>query len=117
MVIENTISVGNLITIGSGIILWIITLVLAWSKFDTRMTMLEFRVTLIETTLEKIALILEKFTTSEKENVLLKTEVAALHANYTKLNDTVEELRRGKGWIQTGRYQGVDAEYPRTGNN
>lgn len=116
MTVETTISIGNLITIASMVALWLITLAVAWTKFGGRMDMLEFRIKLMEDTLVRVAQVLEKFTASEKELLLLKTEVTALQADYTTLNVTVEELRRGKGWIQSGRYYGVDGEYPRSVN-
>lgn len=114
MTVDPTISIGNLITIFAMVVIWIITLTVAWTKFGGRMDMLEFRVKLMEDTLTKVALVLDKFTANEKEVLLLKTEVAALQADYSVLNITVEELRRGKGWIQNGRYIGVDGEYPRS---
>lgn len=114
--LDPTISFGNILTIVFGAIVWVVTLSVAWTKFGSRMDMIEFRIKLMEDTLAKIELILEKFSANEKDVLLLKSEMAALQLDYATLNTTVEELRRGKGWIQTGRYIGVDAEYPRTGN-
>lgn len=113
MIFEPTISAGNLITISFGTIIWIITLAVAWTKFGGRMDMLEFRVKLVEDTLEKIATVLEKFTANEKEMALLKQEVAALQVEYSTLHSTVEGLRRGEGFIQGPRRGNIDGEHTR----
>lgn len=114
--IDTTINVWNILMVFFGAVVWIVTIAIAWTKFGGRMDMLEFRINLMEDTLVKISLVLDKFTSNEKDVILLKSEVVALQADYAVLNTTVEELRRGKGWIQSGRYVGVDAEYPRSGN-
>lgn len=113
MTFDATISAGNLITILFGTIIWVITLAVAWTKFGGRMDMLEFRVKLVEDTLAKIAAVLEKFTTNEKEVALLKQEVVALQENYSSLHSTVEGLRKGEGFIQAPRRANVDGEYSR----
>lgn len=113
MTFDATISAGNLITILFGAIVWVITLAVAWTKFGGRMDMLEFRVKLVEDALERIAIILEKFSTNEKEVALLKQEVSALQVDYSTLHSTVEGLRKGEGFIQTPRRGNVDGEYSR----
>lgn len=113
MTFDATISAGNIITILFGVVIWIITLAVAWTKFGGRMDILEFRVKLVEDTLERIALVLEKFTTNEKEVALLKQEVAALQVDFSTLHMTVEGLRKGEGYIQNPRRANLDGEYKR----
>ena len=71
MTFDLSINAGNLITILFGAIIWVVTLAVAWTKFGGRMDMLEFRVELVEKTLERIAEVLEKFSVNEKEVALL----------------------------------------------
>jgi hypothetical protein len=113
MTFDPSINAGNLITILFGAIIWVVTLTVAWTKFGGRMDMLEFRVELVEKTLGRIADVLEKFATSEKEVALLKQEVAALQVDYSTLYTTVEGLRKGEGYIQSVRRSNVDGEYSR----
>lgn len=110
MTFDASISAGNLITIVFGVIVWVITLAVAWTKFGGRMDLLEFRVELVEKTLVRIADVLEKFNVNEREVALLKQEVTALQVDYSALNATVEGLRKGEGYIQTRRAN-LDGEY------
>lgn len=110
---DPTISAGNLITIGFGVVVWGITLTVAWTKFGGRMDMMDFRIGLMEKALEDIAEVLKKFNTSETDIIVLKKELAALQLEYSTLNQTVEDLRRGNGWISSNRRNSVDGEYPK----
>jgi len=40
------------------------------------------------------------------------TKIDTLSAQYTLLQRTVEDLRRGDGWIGSSSRRGVDGEYP-----
>lgn len=113
MTFDASISAGNLITIISGIVLWTITIAIAWTKFGGRMDMLEWRVKAVEDTLERITTVLEKFTTNETELALLKQHVAAIQTDLTTLHETVEGLRKGEGFIQSPRRSNMDGEYKR----
>ena len=113
--LDTTINLGSVLTMVFGLVVWMITIAVAWTKFGSRMDMLEFRVKLMEDTLAAIKQVLEKFNTNEKDTALLKVEVAALHVDFAELNKTVEGLRRGEGFIQAGRRANVDGEYSRPG--
>lgn len=113
MTFDATISAGNLITIVFGVVIWAITLAVAWTKFGGRMDLLEFRVELVEKTLTRIADVLEKFNVNEREVALLKQDMSALQGDYSTLHATVEGLRRGEGFIQAPRRSNVDGEYSR----
>lgn len=113
MTFDPTINAGNIITILFGVVIWAVTLAVAWTKFGGRMDMLEFRVGLVETALEKIADVLEKFSTNERDVALLKQEVSALQVDYSTLHSTVEGLRKGEGYIQQPRRGNIDGEYKR----
>lgn len=97
----------NLTTI-IGIVVWVITLTVAWTKFGGRMDMLEYRVSNLETAVTKIANAMERFADNGTELKLLKQELAAIQTNFTMLNQTVEDLRRGRAWVQ----KDLDREYP-----
>ncbi len=112
MTFDASISAGNLLTILFGIIVWVITLAVAWTKFGGRMDLLEFRVELVEKTLVRIADVLEKFNVNEREVALMKQEVSALQVDYSVLHATVEGLRKGEGYIQVRRAN-LDGEYKR----
>lgn len=113
MTFDTSISAGNLITILIGVVVWVITLTVAWTKFGGRMDMIEFRVLRVEETLERIATVLEKFSNSEKDMALMKRDVSALQLDFATLNATVEGLRKGEGFIQAPRRANVDGEYLR----
>lgn len=108
---DPTVSAGNLLTIGMGVIVWGITLTVAWTKIGGRLDMLDFRMGLMEKALNDIAEILKRFQASETDIVLLKKELVALQVDYSELNKTVEDLRRGNGWISNPR-QSISGEYP-----
>ncbi|MDI3563570.1 hypothetical protein [Bradyrhizobium sp. Arg816] len=113
MTFDPTINAGNLITIVLGVVIWTVTLAVAWTKFGGRMDMLEFRVGLVEDALGKIAAVLDKFSANEREVALLKQEVSALQVDYSTLHATVEGLRKGEGFIQNPRRSNIDGEYKR----
>lgn len=111
IVFDGTINLGNIITMVFGAIVWAITLTLAWTKLGGRISMLEFKADLVDKALEKIAEILTKFTTNEKEVALLRQQVNSLELQHAALFTIVEGLRRGEGYIHERR-RGVDGEYP-----
>lgn len=115
MTVNTTIDMGSILTMVFGTVVWAITIAIAWTKFGSRMDMLEFRVKLVEDTLLSIKVILEKFSSSEKAVALLQVEVAGLHADVAALLVTIEGLRRGEGYIQSPRRGNVDGEYSRPG--
>ena len=110
--IENSINIGNIITLIAGAIIWIVTIAVAWAKFGNRLEMLELKLSLLSETVKKIGDILEKFSTNEKDVMLLKAEMAAVQTDFSTLNKTVEGLRRGDGYIQQRGRRTVDGEYP-----
>lgn len=101
----------NLTTI-VGIIVWLVTLAIAWTKFGGRIDMLELRVSNIEKAMEKIANSLETFQNNEKMLLLMEQQVATVQKQHAALNETVEMLRRGEGWITGPRRHSVEGEYP-----
>lgn len=101
----------NLTTI-IGVIVWLVTLAIAWTKFGGRIDMLELRVTNIEKAVEKIAITLETFQNNQKLLILMEQSIATMQKQHQTLHDTVEELRRGQGWISGARRTSVDGEYP-----
>lgn len=103
VVFDNTVNLGNVLTMVFGAVVWAITLAIAWTKLGGRIDLLQLRVTLLEKVLERIALVLDKFTTNETEVRLMKAQIVALETQYTTLHQTVEDLRRGKGWINDDR--------------
>jgi hypothetical protein len=113
MNIDTTVNIWNILMVFFGAVVWIVTIAIAWTKFGGRMDMLEFRTKLIEDTLVRITSVLEKFSSNEKDVVLMKSEVVALQTAYVSLNSTVEDLRRGRGWIQSDIRSGVDGQYSR----
>jgi pyruvate/2-oxoglutarate dehydrogenase complex dihydrolipoamide dehydrogenase (E3) component len=112
--VNTTIDMGSILTMVFGAVVWAITIAIAWTKFGSRMDMLEFRIKLLEDAVLSIKAVLEKFSANEKAVALLQVEVTALHADYTELLKTVEGLRRGEGFIQAHRRANVDGEYSRS---
>lgn len=113
MTVSTNIDMGSILTMGFGTIVWLITIAIAWTKFGSRMDMLEFRIKLLEDALVAIKLVLEKFNSNERDVALLKSEVASLHEEQASLMKTVEGLRRGEGYIQSPRRGNIDGEYSR----
>lgn len=101
----------NLTTI-IGVIIWLVTLAIAWTKFGGRIDMLELRVGNIEKAMEKIADTLAMFHNNEKLLILMEQQMATIQKQHASLNDTVEALRRGDGWITKPRRDDVNGEYP-----
>lgn len=97
----------NLTTI-LGFVVWIITIAIAWTKFGARMDMIEYRVGEVEKAITKIAGVLEVFAKNDKDLALVKQEVSTLQTNFSLMNQTVEDLRRGRAWVQ----KDLDREYP-----
>lgn len=102
----------NLTTI-IAIIVWLVTVAVAWAKFGGRLDMLEFRVTRMEEALSRIATVLEKQNTNERQLVVFGEQLAAVQKEHSTLYDVVEALRRGDGWITGPRRANLDGEYSR----
>lgn len=104
----------NLTTI-IGVVVWIVTIAVAWSKFSSRIDMIEYRVGELEKAMIKIAATLELLSKNNTDLALVKQQVVTLETNYTNLNARVDGLSRGEGFVQSGRRGNVDGEYSRTG--
>lgn len=104
-----SINLGNVITVLVGVV----TLTLAWSKLGGRLTMLEYRVTTIETTLKDISTVLKTFSTNEKELALTKQTLTSHEAQIALLQEAIEGLRRGEGYIIGPRRGNLEGEYSR----
>lgn len=102
----------NLTTI-LGVIVWLITLAIAWTKFGGRMDLLELRVTNVEKALDKIATALTLFGTNEKALVMIQEQISTLQRDQATLHETVERLRVGEGFIAGPRRGSVQGEYSR----
>lgn len=111
-IFEGTISAGNVITIISFAIIWGITLAMSWTKLGGRIDLIEMRLDNSNATMKAVSDILIKFQTNETEIALMKQEIVSLQINHSTLHKTVEELRRGEGFIQ-GRRSGIDGEHNR----
>jgi hypothetical protein len=96
-----------------GVVVWLVTIILAWSKFGGRIDIIELRVSHMEKTLETIAKTLELFQSNEKTLVAIQLQLATIQSAHTTLNTTVEDLRRGQGWITGPRRGNIDGEYKR----
>lgn len=107
-----TVSAGSVITIFSGIVVWTITLAIAWTKFGGRMDILEFRTDRVETAMNKIAEALGVLSSNDKEVSLLKQQIIAQETQLAALHLTVEQLRRGEGYITGPRRGNLIGEYP-----
>lgn len=107
MVFEASINVGHMITIGFGIVAFI----LAWGKFSARLDMLELRVGTVEKALDKVATALLQIGQNDKALAVLQSEQAALQAMCATMAEQIEGLRRGHGFIQARERAGVDGEY------
>jgi predicted PurR-regulated permease PerM len=110
---DPTINIVSLLTLLIGGVVWLITIVIAWTKIDRRIDKIDFRVDLVEKTLEKISNTLDLMTKNNTQIALMAQELTALHLSHTTLNKTVEDLRRGTGWITSSR-DSITGEYSRT---
>lgn len=102
----------NLTTI-MGIVIWLITLAVAWTKFGGRMDLLELRVSNVEKALDKIADALTKFGLNEKSLILIQEQLSSLQKDHATLHETVERLRVGEGFIAGPRRGNIQGEYSR----
>lgn len=101
----------NLTTI-AGVVIWAVTLALAWAKFGGRMDVFDVRLQNVENTLRTLAVILEKFAGNEKDIALLQQEIATIAQQFTTLHSTVERMRVGEGFIRGPRRGNIEGEYP-----
>lgn len=113
VVFDASISLGNLITILFGGLVWVVTLAVAWSKFGGRIDLLDLRVELIEKAVGVISASLATLAENKTTLALLNQEITAMEVQVSTLHSTVEGLRRGEGFIQSPRRGGVDGEYSR----
>jgi hypothetical protein len=106
---EMNINLGHMLTIGFGIVAF----VLAWGKFSARLDMLELRVGTMEKALEKIATALLQIGQNDKALGIMQSEQATMQNTLNLLQQQIEGLRRGEGFI-AGPRRGVDGEYSRS---
>ena len=102
----------NLTTI-IAIVVWLVTVAVAWAKFGGRLDMLEFRVTRMEEALSRIASVLEKQNMNERQLIIIGEQVATVQKDHATLHEVVEALRRGDGYITGPRRANLDGEYSR----
>lgn len=108
---DSSINAGHVITIVFGCIAFI----MAWGKFSARLDMLELRVKTVEQALDKVATALLQIGQNDKQLAVLQSEQAAMSSLVAVLQEQIEGLRRGEGYIQARRGN-VDGEYSRAGN-
>jgi hypothetical protein len=109
IVIDTTINLPVVV----GVLVWLATIVIAWTKFGGRIDIIELRVSHMEKTLEAIAKTLELFQSNEKTLVTIQLQLATIQSSHATLNSTVEDLRRGEGWITGPRRGNLEGEYKR----
>lgn len=102
----------NLTTI-IGVIVWLVTLAVAWTKFGGRMDMLELRVSNVEKALDKIATAIGLFGSNEKSLIVMQEQITTIQRDLSTLHETVERLRVGEGFIAGPRRGNVQGEYSR----
>lgn len=105
---DPTISAGNVITIGFGVI----ALILAWAKMGTRIDMLDLKVANLEKAVLLVSQAIDKFQGNETELKLLRVEFVAIQKSHSTLHDTVESLRKGEGFIVGPRRGNIEGEWP-----
>jgi len=96
-----------------GVIVWLVTIIVAWTKFGGRIDIIELRVSHMEKTLETIANTLELFQSNEKTLMTIQLQLASMQKDHSVLYETVEQLRRGDGWITGPRRGNMEGEYKR----
>lgn len=109
LVIDTSVNLTTIIAI----LVWVATIAIAWSKFGGRIDILELRVSHMEKTLEAIAKTLELFQSNEKQLIAIQLQLSAVQSSHEVLNKTVEELRRGDGWIVNPGRESLNGEYKR----
>lgn len=102
----------NLTTI-MGIVVWLITLAVAWTKFGGRMDMLELRIGNVEKAIESIAETLKALNENKTQMALVQQTLTSLQREHSTLYETVESLRRGEGFITGPRRGNIQGEYSR----
>lgn len=105
---DPTINAGNLIAIA----LLAVTIIAGWYKFGGRIDMLEYKVETVENTLQTISDTLKKIAETDKKIAVMDERQLALEKNHAATAQTVENLRKGEGFIQARRAN-VDGEYSR----
>lgn len=96
-----------------GVIVWLVTIIVAWTKFGGRIDIIELRVSHMEKTLETIAKTLELLQSNEKTLMTIQLQLASMQKDHSVLYETVEQLRRGDGWITGPRRGNMEGEYKR----
>lgn len=97
-----------------GLVVWLVTIAIAWARIGGRIDMLTLRVSNIEEALKKIADVLTIQHANEKAQIATGEQIASLQKEVTMLHATVEGLRRGEGYITTRRAS-IEGEYSRAG--
>lgn len=109
IVIDTTINLPFLLTA----IMVLGGIFIAWTRFGGRIDIIELRVSHMEKTLETIAKTLELFQSNEKTLMAIQLQLASMQRDHSILNETVEQLRRGDGWITGQRRGNLEGEYKR----
>lgn len=108
---DMSINFGHMLTIGFGIVAF----VMAWGKFSSRLDLIELRVATMEKALDKIATALLQLSVNDKNLAILSSEQASMATQLSVMQQQIEGLRRGEGFIQSPRRGNIDGEYSRTG--
>lgn len=104
----------NLTTI-LGVLVWMITLAIAWTKFGNRIDLLELRVQNVETAIASIAKTLESLNDNKTQLALIQQTLASVQKDHSTLHETVELMRRGEGFITGPRRGNIEGEWSRAG--
>lgn len=98
-----------------GVIVWVITITVAWTKFGGRIDMLELRITNVERAIESIATTLAALTKNETSMALMQQSLTSMQKELSTLHETVELMRRGEGFITGPRRGNIEGEWSRAG--
>jgi hypothetical protein len=108
MTFDPSINLGHLVTI----VMILVGIIIAWTKFGGRLDMIEYRVTSIEKTLLLLGETLKSIAETEKKMAVMDGRQLAMEGSYTSLAQAVEGLRKGEGYIQSRRAN-IDGNYDR----
>lgn len=109
IVIDTSINLTTIIAV----VVWLVTIAIAWTKLGGRMDMLEFRIANIEEAIKKIADVFERQSTNEKQLLVLQEQQATSAREISLMYSTIEQLRKGEGWITGPRRGNLEGEYTR----
>jgi hypothetical protein len=105
---DTTVNVPSVI----GLMVFIGGIIGGWYKFGGRLSMLEYRVEAIENTLRILSETLKSIAETDKKIALIDQRQLALEKSHSTLEEAVEGLRKGEGYI-TMRRANLDGEYSR----